>query len=404
MPVTLQSETIEEHSSRELELPDRVALQMHADGHVRIAPAPGGRYVVRARHKVGVIRYGDLELRIVPKVPIARVLYMATFMSGAKAWEETETLLTEADDPWSALLHAFTWHGEAALSPTPIQGYVTKECAEAHLRGRVLFERQIARRPGILIPNELRYEEYEINIIENQVLKAAIMIAEHMEASPSWIARLRHLRHRLDGVEPWRRGVVVPPILETRINQRYSPALALARLLLDQRSLEFPDAKAPGLGFLFNMNHVFESFLAQRLAKVLESYGGRVEAQHVTHLDVAGRIAMRPDITWWNEGRCLAVLDAKYKRANHADFPNADAYQMLAYCTRLGLTSGWLVYADLGDGVPVDHVVRQAGISINVVSLALGGTLRELHTSVARLARAVRESLRSDADRSLVSP
>lgn len=39
------------------------------------------------------------------------------------------------------------------------------------------------------------------------------------------------------------------------------------------------------------------------------------------------------------------VVDAKYKAASPSGFPNADIYQILAYCSAMGLSTGHLVYA-----------------------------------------------------------
>ncbi len=178
--------------------------------------------------------------------------------------------------------------------------------------------------------------------------------------------RLTHLRFQLDGVEPWTRGRQVPDIPFSRMNERYRPALVLSRLVLGGHSLEFPDQKHRGTGFLFDMNRIFESFLEQALRKELEHIGGQVRGQDRVYLDQAGTVLMKPDITWWR----------RYKRTTSQDYPNADAYQMLAYCTRLGLRRGWLVYADLGDEAGGATIVRGHGTEIVVRAVDIGGTDR----------------------------
>ena len=80
------------------------------------------------------------------------------------------------------------------------------------------------------------------------------------------------------------------------------------------------------------------------------------------------------------------MVDAKYKRARGARHANADVYQMLAYCTRLGLGEGWLVYADLDGAAPRSRTVRNAGVTIQVESIDLGGTIERLEASVRALA------------------
>ena len=138
------------------------------------------------------------------------------------------------------------------------------------------------------------------------------------------------------------------------------------------------------------MNQVFEKYVEAVLRQALESRGGgRVDGQRETHLDEADTVLMKPDVTWWSGDRCLAVIDAKYKRTTSDDYPNADAYQMLAYCTRLGLRRGVLVYADVV-GQPGDPtIVRNAGIEIVTTALTLGGSIDDLRLSGEALAALV---------------
>ena len=383
----LRRYSLPEYASVEIDVAPAIAADMHADGHVSVAPSvTPGHYLVTAKHKVGVLRYGDVEVRIVPKVAVSRLLYLATYADDPGSWQEINTLLAAADDPLSALAHAMTYHGEAALRPTPLQGYVTHETAERRLRGRVLFAQQLSRRPGIHLPVELRYDEYEVNIVENRVLKAALGIVERHVADRALSRRLAHLRFRLDGVDPWPAGVRVPTFSFTRLNERYRAALALARLVLNQDSLEFSDQTHRGTAFLFNMNNVFEKYVEAELRSALEVYGGRVHGQRRTHLDEADTVLLKPDVTWWSGNECLAVVDAKYKRTTSDDYPNADAYQMLAYCTRLSLRRGVLVYADLDGKAGDSTIVRNADIEIVVTALDIGGSIEELRLSATKLA------------------
>ena len=57
------------------------------------------------------------------------------------------------------------------------------------------------------------------------------------------------------------------------------------------------------------------------------------------------------------------VFDAKYKAASAGGtYPNADHYQMLAYCTALDVPKAWLVYAGPGDART--RKIRNTGVSV----------------------------------------
>ena len=384
----IQVLTLVEYKSGTLRCDPSIAAQIRKDGHVFVGPVGPGEYEITARHKVGVLQYPGLEIRILPKVPIARLLYLASYSSGqSDAWEDLDALLSSVEDPLSAIAHALVYHAEAALKPTPLQGYVTHESAEMRVRGRVLFDRQISARAGMLLPAELRYDEYELGIRENRVLKAGLIVINRFVSDAGLSARLRHLLGQLDGVEPWPIGQNIEPFAFSRLNQRYRSALRLAELVLSRGSIEYQDRRVSGTAFLFNMNLVFESYLEAALREsIVRQFGGKVAGQYPITLDHGDTIKMKPDVVWLRSRQCLAVVDAKYKRVVNQSYPNADAYQMLAYCLRLGLRRGFLVYADLDGDRPGKTKIRNAGVEIISTGLDLSSSIEELYGEVDALA------------------
>jgi 5-methylcytosine-specific restriction enzyme subunit McrC len=110
-----------------------------------------------------------------------------------------------------------------------------------------------------------------------------------------------------------------------------------------------------------------------------------VDGQARHHLDVARRVTLRPDILWRVGGSPVAVIDAKYKAEKPRGYPNADLYQLLAYCTVLGLDAGHLVYAR-GSEVPALHEVKQSGIKIHCHALDLSKPPDALLAEITNLA------------------
>ena len=166
---------------------------------------------------------------------------------------------------------------------------------------------------------------------------------------------LRRLRSAFDMVQlgAYRRGVV-PAIRYTRLDEHYRPAVELARLIIENSSLELFGGKVSGASFLIDMNVVFEQFLYVALGEALNLTRDRWQHQARLKLDKGGSINMEPDLSWWASrpgGGTLPrfVGDAKYKKLDTPGFRHADIYQMLAYCTAADLPSGLLIYAD-GEG------------------------------------------------------
>jgi 5-methylcytosine-specific restriction enzyme subunit McrC len=130
-------------------------------------------------------------------------------------------------------------------------------------------------------------------------------------------------------------------------------------------------------GFLFDLPKIFEDFVTVAISEDLQTkYGGTTHPQYPCDLDEAGAVSMRPDLVWQMDGRPTAVVDAKYKQEKSDRYPNADLYQLLAYCTALGLSRGHLVYAK-GNAEAARHLVRNT--TVDIVCHALDLTLPPDH-------------------------
>jgi len=104
-------------------------------------------------------------------------------------------------------------------------------------------------------------------------------------------------------------------------------------------------------------------------------------------------VPVRPDFVWLDGGVPRIVVDAKYKAEKPSGFPQADLYQLLAYCTVLGLPVGHLVYAK-GYEDAREHVVQRASVRIIAHTLDLEAEPASLLRSVSNLVddmRPVRE-------------
>jgi 5-methylcytosine-specific restriction enzyme subunit McrC len=336
-------------------------------GVVTAAPSPyrPGAWQIGPAGKVGAAMVGGIEIHIKPKVPIARLLFLVGYARHAAAWRPETVPVAEAADLVPVVAQALWRQTEWAIHQGLLPGYILVEESSQVLRGRLRESEQLRRHHGLPLPLEIQYDEFTIDIPENRILR---MACERMLAVPLVDAQsqrmLRRLLRDFSDVTPLHRGEQVPGWQATRLNARYHAALRLAELVLRATSVEHESGTVAVNGFLLDMPRLFEDFVTVALREVLESaYGGRVDDQDQNHFDEAGQVRLRPDIVWKIRGSAVAVIDAKYKAEKTAGYPNADLYQLLAYCTVLGLHSGHLIYAK-GNEEPARHVVRRSGIEI----------------------------------------
>ena len=356
-------------------------------------PFNPGRWLVRAKNIVGVAKVHtpggrSIQLRITPKVSIGRLLYLLGFSQSAKGWRTEDVRVAEDQELLPALARLYATQADAALRRGLLQGYRSADDTALVMRGRARMSEQAGRHHGRLLPLEITHDEFTEDITENQLLRTACerLLRLPGEVPHQVLSKLLGLRARLGDVTPLRRGMPLPAWQPNRLNARYHSALRLADIVLRGASVENHRGDVTVSGFLFDMARVFEDFVTTVLRDSLSARPGYSVLQARHHLDENAEIRIIPDFVHYAEdGTPRAVADAKYKAEKPEGFPDADLYQMLAYCTALGLPAGHLVYAK-GAMAHTTHQVRRAGIMIHQHVLDLDLPPAELRRSMEKLA------------------
>ncbi len=358
-----------------------------------IEPAPGDEatYRLTPGSTVGAAEIGGLSVLIRPKIGIPQLLSLACYAIGAYRPRPEMFDFDERTALPDALALALSSHARRAFSRGLLHGYRQEEEALHTVRGRIRFDDQIRRRFGVPLPVEVRYDEYTADILANRLVKAAAARLGAMRLrSPEARKGLGWIAGMLENVSP----VEFPPnrvpdVKFDRLNDHYQGVLVLSCLILRHGAFEAERGAVRASGFLMDMNDVFQEFVTTALREALGVSERVFLEKSIPSLDTEGRVRLRPDLTWWQGGRCLFVGDAKYKRISDRDVRHADLYQLLAYATALDLPGGMLIYAQ-GEAKPTVHQVRHAGKRLEVAALDLSGTLEQVLARVQRLAERVK--------------
>jgi 5-methylcytosine-specific restriction enzyme subunit McrC len=390
-----------DQSGRVVHLSQGQAVALERTRLVDVRPERKG-WRLLPRGSVGSVRIGDLQIDVRPKdkVGLGRLLFLLGYAQNP-GFIPGEVAAHEADDLWPALAESLIRHARAALAPGVLQGYRTIDEARRSILGRIRIGDQLCRHPGQMVPIEVTYDDFTRDIAENRILRGAL---RRMLAVPGLDARsqasLGHLDGQLTGVRIPTPGAPLPSWRQTRLNQRYVPALHLAQIILRNASTESGPDRPRTAAFVVDMARVYEDFVGKALTEALAGRPGRTRAQYPARLDqdpddgLPG-IQMYIDLAHLIDGRPRIIFDAKYKAANaNGQYPNADYYQMLAYCTALRLSRAWLVYAS--GGVERERRLRHTGITVVEYPLDLAV---EPHVLLARI-----DALANVAWRSLCRP
>ncbi|CAN7165465.1 McrC family protein [Microbacterium foliorum] len=375
------------------------ARALHLSRLVNVVGASGGTAVLQPSGRVGAVRIGELQVEVWPKekVKLAHLIFMLGY--AADPGFRPELVDAEAyDDLWPAFAESLARLTERALLGGVLQGYRTVEESSIVVRGRIRVADQLRRHPGQISPTEIAYDEYMTDIAENRILRTALRRMRAVpRLRPDVAARLSHLDNRLDGVAVLRRGAPTPSWRPTRLNTRYVPALRLAELVLRNTAAQMGHDGVEVAAFVVSMWKVFEDFVTTALREAISVRGRRAVPQKRWHFDEVrrdevGRVPMAIDLLEYDGRDPIMVYDAKYKAASgDGRYPNADFYQMLAYCTTVGLKRAVLVYAQGGD--VIDRRVLNSPVTIREWPLDLSLSPAEMLESIERAVDAASEPL-----------
>ena len=361
---------------------------------------PLGVHVKPLLNRIGSVSVGMNEFVVQPKAPFSSVLFMLGYANdpGFRPGE----VAGAGGDIFPAIAETCARLMERALGRGVLQGYRSYDESAVTVRGRIRFSDQISKRGGQLLPIELTVEEFTVDIVENQILRHTVRLLLTLpRVSNDVRRRLLHLESRLSDASLVRPGTGLPTWHPSRLNQRYHSALRFAEMVVAHLA---PSTTGDGeriASFVVNMSEAFEGFVTAGLTSAFAEVSAGVSVgQYPTHLDVERRQPIRPDFVHVVGGVPAVVADAKYKTGS----PRVeDLYQMLAYCTVLGLRAGTLIYVADGEDTRErvasvhgsDVVVRTARLDVSLAPPHMIGALRQIQVRMLG-ARDPNHTLRGD--------
>lgn len=310
-----------------------------------------GRNDLRAGQHVGVITAKDCSLEILPKI--------GDLQEGGVRQKLVHMLATVLDLSISAgALSALDWQNQDLLeiligifSRKLADGvrrglprrYVSKQDDLSALRGRLDVTRQFTTLA--VAPQKLAciYDELSPDIGLNRIMKAAVLrLLQHARSGDN-IRRLRELLLAYADISTMPVTALSFDVHIDRGQSAWRELLDLAKLLLANRFQGVTAGDANGVSLLFEMNTLFEAYIAIKLRRSLSAAGLQVKAQS------GGKFCLRdetdsrqifqtyPDIMISRGEEIVSIIDTKWKRISSLNddrkqgVSQADIYQMMAY-------------------------------------------------------------------------
>ncbi|MFF3445892.1 McrC family protein [Streptomyces sp. NPDC002667] len=323
---------------------------LQARGCLSLVPERTG-WRIKADATVGVLVLDRIRLVISPKfaIPGEQLMSWLAYALGTPVPATARRWATGPDGYADLIAAALLDACERLLREGLRRDYVRRRSVEPVLRGRLDIVAQATRRYGQLDQLHVRTFDREADIWDNRVLGSALRAALGMASSPD----LARALHGIGGAFP--QAPTPAAALRaldrtryTRLNARYRPAHAWARLLLRGGGVTdlLSDHGATAEGLLLAMPALWEAVVRRLGTEAVGPYGGHaVPGESGVGITVRGDLgnvsAFRPDLVLSLPGQdaahpTLLPVDAKYKRYDRLGVSAADVHQLLTYGSGYG--------------------------------------------------------------------
>jgi len=318
------------------------------------------RNKVRTSEQVGVIAAPSIRLEILPKVDgfersAARKILVRML---ASAWDitihdgELAQMASQNRDLLEIFIHLFALRLNSEVRKGLRRTYQQHRGDLSRLRGKLDAVRQYSLNAAY--PQRLAcvFDELTADTPLNRLLLCTVQTLRRRTTISSTERLLTETAFHFEDVE------LLPAelVLRERIflgptDRRWQPVLGLARLLLEGSYQATHLGVRDGIALLFDMNRLFETYVAIMIRKIAYSLGYVVTEQGpnrglVADSDGHELMSTRPDIHVDLHGRTI-IFDTKWKQlvlGPAFGITAADLYQMHAYQHVYGASDTVLIF------------------------------------------------------------
>ncbi|MHB8205457.1 MAG: McrC family protein [Desulfomonilaceae bacterium] len=300
-----------------------------------------GRYCIDVAPKIDDVGKdfdnSELDLRALSN------LYHMVSASHLAPWKESDVswLVNSGKPMVEAFLCLYVKKLEDLWKKGPIRRYCRIAENRSYLRGKMIFPIHVRQNS---FHAERFFTEADEFISDNEIsrlLKAALRFCMKITLGPdiarcasriiAFMDEVSDCLYKKDGL---------PKINLDRSIKHFEKVINLARFILNNTSPAFDTFGEPVYSVMFDMNLVYERFIAAELKKALFGEDLRVIAQgpqkHLMKKEgVTKAFSLKPDISVCHGQKTVSIFDTKWKyldKSKNYNWANQDdMYQMYAY-------------------------------------------------------------------------
>lgn len=301
---------------------------------VSIGYRPNGTHLLKFRNVVGVVRLGDLQLQVVPKIPLSHFCHLMGRSEVAPRVDDSPTRVGSSRDLRELVCGWLLAEAERVVRLGLHRDYSEYEEELSEVRGSVQPVPTVLANLSGRVAVHCSYSELDEDAAINRLMKASCAaLASDSTVDANQRRRARRLVLAMGPVgvlreSDWR-------FQATRLHARYSRVLQLAKLVLASRGASMEAGNVVGTCFLVPTPGIVESGLRNILANALSPIDVRKRGLRLTE----GGITLNPDLVV-DGGRIVG--DVKYKYFG-GDWDRASFNQIVAFASGFEAERGFIV-------------------------------------------------------------
>ena len=301
---------------------------------------------------VGIIKVKNLIVEILPKISLSndiikhREMLMFMLSKCNKLSVDIKELLNSNilnNSLLDILAKVFSKKLLNELQKGLYREYVSKEEALSTIKGKTLISKSIKENTINKNKMNCKYDEFTEDNLFNAILKRAINVILFSIKNDDVKKELNIINNVLNYIS----DIYIPNniILNyklNRMNNRFLECFTLAKLILLNSSMDKSLGKENGFSILFEMNYLYEEYIAVLLKEAFNDTNISINTQEKSRyllwntLKERNEIALKPDIVIYKDNKPKVIIDTKWKSSsinNIEIYSQSDIYQMYAYIT-----------------------------------------------------------------------
>lgn len=329
------------------------------------------RHGIKTKSWVGVIKYKNLHLEILPKlisadanndgkiseversIILKNLIYMLSYTKNLDIkTNDNAELATEKNPFIEILIREFATSLFEALKRLTPKRYVREEENLNYLKGKIKFSENIRYNCTNQAKFYCEYDEFSENNLLNQLFLFVSTCLYNISNNSYNKKTLKFIINYYSDISFVRFDKFkVRKIKLTRNQELFKKSFNLAKMFVEQTSVDLSKNKFENITLVWDMNKLFEEFIFELIKrKIPECKAIAQKPKRLLKRENVTRRDTRIDILIQNP---QVIIDTKYKKfTNFDDISSADIYQVTTYCLLHNYKRALLLYPQYDKKAP----------------------------------------------------